>query len=397
MLFRNRKLVRGLACFFLLETLATLAAPGIGWAAMGPGQPEFTSYESSGSPDLVNLTTGDFTYNVPAIEVPGPERSFSLPLTYRAGIKVEQEASWVGLGWSLNAGAIARSLNGYPDDANGELMKSTYNQQITRGWYGGVPGVLELAWDVNTGHSGSASLIGLVGLGWSGGGISSGDLVGFHASKDGITADPVGIISAGLTIATLGTAGPLLAVAKEAATQIGYDVASGVAASVLLGRANSTGGALGQPTVKEEKGFLHTNYWEFYNDNKSEFMYGSLNFGQMSQQVKPGADANSPSPWVYNGSAAGGRAKSPEFNAYSNSNDQGRFESSPGADLYQYNAPGANYWASNAEPLSIAHDDFSVMGAACRATSARTGWKSAAWRFPTRGWTSTTSSPPCPT
>jgi len=29
---------------------------------------------------------------------------------------MDQEASWVGLGWSLNAGAINRNVNGYPDD-----------------------------------------------------------------------------------------------------------------------------------------------------------------------------------------------------------------------------------------------------------------------------------------
>jgi hypothetical protein len=44
---------------------------------------------------MVNLTTGDMTYNIPILDVPGPERSFSLPLTYRAGIRLEQEASWV--------------------------------------------------------------------------------------------------------------------------------------------------------------------------------------------------------------------------------------------------------------------------------------------------------------
>ena len=367
MFFRKRKLIRGLACFFLLETLTTLAAPSVSWAMMGPGQPEFTSYESSGSPDLVNLTTGDFTYNIPAIEVPGPERSFSMPLTYRAGIKLEQEASWVGLGWSLNAGAIARSLTGYPDDAAGEMMQNTYQQKLTRGWTGGIPGVLELGWDVNTGHSGSASLIGLVGLGWSGGGISSGSLVGIHASKDGITANPIEMVAAAVTIATLGSAGPIMAVAAAAATQIGTDAAVGVAASVLLGKSSVSGGALGEPTVKEEKGFLHTNYWVFYNDQKIERMYGSLNFDVMSQEVQP-MYADNPSPYVYQGNTGNALGKSPEFNAYVNSNGDGRYSANPGADLYVYNQPTTTgkpedvYWETNKNPISIAHDDFSVMG-----------------------------------
>jgi hypothetical protein len=361
MLFRNRKLVRGLACFFLLETLTTLAGPTVSLAMMGPGQPEFTSYESGGSPDLVNLTTGDFTYNIPVIDVPGPERGFSLPLTYRAGIKLEQEASWVGLGWSLNAGAIARSLTGYPDDANGEIMQSTYNQKITRGWEGGVPGILELAWDVNTGHSGSASLIGLVGLGWSGGSISSGSLVGVHASKEGITPNLLDIVAAGMTIATLGGAGSVGALVGSVASQLGSDVGTGVAASVLLGKANSGGGAFGEPTVKEDKGFLHTNYWVFYNDKKLEFMYGSLNFDVLSKQVNPTASVN-PSPYVYTGSPASQGVKSPEYSNTALRSAGGNFEAGPGADLYQYNAQGTDYWKTNSAALSVAHDDFSVMG-----------------------------------
>lgn len=370
MFFRKRKLIRAVACFFLLETLSTLAAPTVSWAMMGPGQPEFTSYESSGSPDLVNLTTGDFTYNVPVIEVPGPERSFSMPLTYRAGIKLEQEASWVGLGWSLNAGAIARSVTGYPDDADGEVMQSTYQQKVTRGWTGGVPGVLELGWDVNTGHSGSASLLGLVGLGWSGGGVSSGSLVGVHASKEGITANPIEMVAAAVTIATLGSAGSLAAMAGSVATSIGYDVGGEVAnsaASVLLGKSGSSGGGLGEPTVKQEKGFLHTNYWVFYNDQKTERMYGSLHFDDMSQQVKSGNEEN-PSPYIYHNNTSNLVGKSPEFDFKVNSGSYGRYSTGPGADLFLYNPPGTDktpppeFWNVNNNAISIAHDDFSVMG-----------------------------------
>ncbi|MGI4760319.1 MAG: hypothetical protein ACRYF0_06415 [Janthinobacterium lividum] len=362
MLFRNRALVRSVACLLLLETLTTLAAPSVSLAMMGPGQPEFTSYEASGSPDLVNLTTGDFTYNIPVLDVPGPERGFSLPLTYRAGIKLEQEASWVGLGWSLNAGAIARSLTGYPDDADGELMKSTYNQKITRGWSGGVPGVLELGWDVNTGHSGSASLIGLIGLGWSGGGISSGSLVGVHADKDGVTANVVEVVAAGLTIATLGGAGSLSAMAGAAATQLGTDVGIGAATSVLLGKASGSSGGFNQPTMTTDKGLLHTNYWVFYNDQKSEFMYGSLHFDDMSQRTKQQSTADNPSPYIYNGTSSYPTGKSPEFDTRYDNTENGTFQSSPGADLYQPHGKSANYYDANNEPISIAHDDFSVMG-----------------------------------
>ena len=359
MLFRNPKLVRSIACFFLLEFTTSLLSPAIGWAVTGPSQQEFTSYEASGSPDMVNLTTGDFTYNVPVLDVPGPERSFSLPLTYRAGIRLEQEASWVGLGWSLNAGAIARSMNGYPDDADGETMRSTYKQDITRGWTGGVPGLLQLGWDVNTGHSGSASLLGLVGLGWSNGGISSGELVGIHANKEGVTIDPIGVASAALTIATLGASSTVTALALEAGKQLGTDAVTGVVASELLGKNSSTGASFGQPTVKEDKGFLHTNYWVFYNDDKREFMYGSLHFDDMSKR----ADRTGNLPHTVTNSAGtltGTWATGFHTELYNGSN--GNFEFHTGADLSQYAEPNEGYYESNKRPFNIAHDDFSVMG-----------------------------------
>lgn len=51
--------------------------------------------------------------------VTGPNgEAFPLNLSYHAGIGVDQEASWVGLGWDLNTGEISRNINGVPDDWN---------------------------------------------------------------------------------------------------------------------------------------------------------------------------------------------------------------------------------------------------------------------------------------
>ncbi|MEO0458404.1 MAG: hypothetical protein AAF152_17735, partial [Cyanobacteria bacterium P01_A01_bin.114] len=41
---------------------------------------------------------------------------------------MDQEASWVGLGWNLNVGQIARQVRGLPDDFKGDLM--TYENDM---------------------------------------------------------------------------------------------------------------------------------------------------------------------------------------------------------------------------------------------------------------------------
>jgi hypothetical protein len=86
--------------------------------AQGPTSPEATAFEPVDATDMVNLVTGDFTYVLPLAEVPSPEGGYPIVLSYHAGIALDQEASWVGLGWTLNSGAINRDLSGYADDWN---------------------------------------------------------------------------------------------------------------------------------------------------------------------------------------------------------------------------------------------------------------------------------------
>lgn len=64
----------------------------------------------------VDLNTGDFKYSMPLVTIPGPNGSFPLNLNYRGGIRYDQEAGMVGLGWMMEAGAIHRQLVGFPDD-----------------------------------------------------------------------------------------------------------------------------------------------------------------------------------------------------------------------------------------------------------------------------------------
>ena len=66
----------------------------------------------------VGLFTGTVNQNVPIADIPIGNYSLSLSLNYNSsGVRVPQEASHVGLSWSLNAGgAITRSVIGLPDE-----------------------------------------------------------------------------------------------------------------------------------------------------------------------------------------------------------------------------------------------------------------------------------------
>lgn len=105
------------AIFLNIIFLHTLFYPSFSWATNnGPHAPEFTSFEPVDATDMVNLSTGDFSYVLPLMEVPGPSGGYPISLSYHGGIGLEQEASWAGLGWTVNPGAINRGINGTPDD-----------------------------------------------------------------------------------------------------------------------------------------------------------------------------------------------------------------------------------------------------------------------------------------
>lgn len=82
----------------------------------GPSQPEMQAFKSVNANNIVDLFSGDFSYSVPLMDVGG----YPINLSYRGGITMDQEASWVGLGWNINPGTITRNLRGLPDDFNGK-------------------------------------------------------------------------------------------------------------------------------------------------------------------------------------------------------------------------------------------------------------------------------------
>ncbi|AXB56863.1 hypothetical protein HYN86_09775 [Flavobacterium fluviale] len=104
-----------LAMMILLETLQPMQMYAL---TGGPSQPEFESFTPIGTSDMVDLASGDFNYNIPIMDVGG----YPLNLAYNSGVGMDQEASWVGLGWDLNVGQISRQLRGLPDDFDGDEM-----------------------------------------------------------------------------------------------------------------------------------------------------------------------------------------------------------------------------------------------------------------------------------
>lgn len=110
-----------------------LGLPSVSWAlTSGPGQPEYSSFEPASTTDMVNHYDGSFTYNIPLINLPGPNGGYPINLSYHGNPGMEEEASWVGLGWALNVGAINRQLQGLPDDFNGDLI--TYEHRMKENW-----------------------------------------------------------------------------------------------------------------------------------------------------------------------------------------------------------------------------------------------------------------------
>ncbi|WP_139367125.1 hypothetical protein [Sediminibacterium ginsengisoli] len=107
--------------------------PAVSYAlTSGPSQPEMQAFTPVSASDMVDPFTGDFSYNIPLLDVDG----YPVNLSYQADATLDDEASWVGLGWNITPGALNRQLRGLPDDFNGsdKVQKETdYRANITKG------------------------------------------------------------------------------------------------------------------------------------------------------------------------------------------------------------------------------------------------------------------------
>lgn len=118
--------------FFYTPTAYALTA--------GASQPEVQTFQPAGVSEMVDLFTGDFNYNIPLFELPGPNGGYPFNLHYQAGVGMDQEASWVGLGFNLNPGAITRQMRGLPDEFKGDAVytKMAIEPSVTVGLGAGV-------------------------------------------------------------------------------------------------------------------------------------------------------------------------------------------------------------------------------------------------------------------
>lgn len=110
---------------FLLQIFSPVASFAL---TSGPTQPEVAGFAPIGTSEMVNISTGDFTYNIPLLDIDG----YPINLVYNSSVSMEDEASWVGLGWSLNPGSVNRAMRGIPDDFGGEMIEKTVNMKPTR-------------------------------------------------------------------------------------------------------------------------------------------------------------------------------------------------------------------------------------------------------------------------
>lgn len=133
---RNSSRSRYTAIFLILLFVFEIGKPAL--YAGGPNQPETATFTPASADNLVDLFSGDFSYNIPLFEVDG----YPINLAYNAGIRPEQEASWVGLGWNLNPGAITRDVRGIPDDFKGDSIRYEKNikDNVTVGLSAGAGG-----------------------------------------------------------------------------------------------------------------------------------------------------------------------------------------------------------------------------------------------------------------
>lgn len=336
----------------------------------GPFQPEFASFEDSDATDMVNLLTGDFTYNLPILSIPSPEGSYDLPLSYHAGIEIDEESSWVGLGWNINAGVLDRYVSIFPDDYDGTqlISQNITNPSLTGNGYSENYMFYNKYYDSNLGSSGYAvNVMDIVGFNKdSKSGVGTTVLGLTYNNRTGYKYDFVssvtGLINLGSMVMPMSSQASLVWGIAQQGTKL-TSIGNGPATAQIGG-----GGGNGLSVITTETGkygFLNLGtkiaYKYFYYNSNSQNPYGVLYMGDVPQQqnytkcnpnVTTGCfDAE----LVYNGNGFGGLSPQAIPKIY-NSSFGGTYY--PVHDFHVFY--NANSYGDQVNPSSIAYDNYNV-------------------------------------
>ncbi len=88
----------------------------------GPTAPNFGSFNQLGTSDMVNLTTGDFSYNLNLMQV----GDMPLSISYSAGASNADDGGVLGINWSPSWGGVTKTMRGLSDDMNGEVVRKKF-------------------------------------------------------------------------------------------------------------------------------------------------------------------------------------------------------------------------------------------------------------------------------
>lgn len=192
---KSKRSHRIIAVFMTIVFLQSFFPANLFASNNGPTSPEASGFEPADATDMVSLTSGDLSYVLPLLDIEG----FPVNLSYHGGIASDLDASWVGLGWYLNPGAINRSVTNVPDDWKSGVGISFTSYFNAETYYGvtvdvGIASCVQVGVGVNWG----------AGKGMSGSvrasvGPQLGEMVG---ASIGVSADTNGNVSinAGISV-----------------------------------------------------------------------------------------------------------------------------------------------------------------------------------------------------
>jgi len=246
---RSKTLLRSIARVLILSLSYQLIYPNVTYALpSGPSQPEVQSFEPVGTTDMVDLFSGDFVYNIPLLDVDG----YPINIAYHSGVNIEQEASWVGLGWNINPGVVNRAVRGLPDDFNDDLIERKVHIQDEK--------------NVKVAAGGNVELLGY-GFNLS---------AGIYVNSNNYKGLSVGM-NTGASISAFGfaSAGVNMGISSQGGADIDYDAGIGYSTSQTMSREfsagvglNGSGGYNSRSGAKDFTINVTANYRAQYSNKK---------------------------------------------------------------------------------------------------------------------------------